>query len=157
MSELIQGFYKNRLRLRACGVCIESDQLLLVNHRGLTDSDFWAPPGGGIQLGEAATDCVVRELLEETGLTVKVCDFLFGCEFIKQPMHAVELFFLVKRVGGTLTKGRDPETGKNQIIQEVRFMNWEEIGKMKKSNLHGIFRLTEKVDKIIDLKGYFKL
>jgi 8-oxo-dGTP diphosphatase len=157
MIDSVQKMYGNILRIRACGICIENDQLLLVNHIGLTNSDFWAPPGGGMQFGEVATDCVVREFAEETGLVVEVRDFLFACEFMKDPLHALELFFLVKKVGGQLCKGIDPESGSNQIIKEVKFMDWKEIEGLKKENLHGIFGLTEKMDKIIGLKGYFKL
>lgn len=157
MSDSVHELYKNILRLRACGICIDNEQLLLVNHHGLTEGDFWAPPGGGVQFGEAAANCVAREFLEETGLEIKVRDFLFACEFISQPLHAVELFFLVEKVGGELRRGFDPETGNKQIIQGVKFMSWGEIESMSKSSLHGIFGLTEKVDKIIALKGYFKL
>jgi 8-oxo-dGTP diphosphatase len=157
MSDSVQKMYGNILRIRACGICIENDQLLLVNHQRLTNGDFWAPPGGGMQFGEVATDCVVREFLEETGLVVEVRDFLFACEFMKQPLHAIELFFLVKKVGGQLSKGNDPESGSDQIIKEVKFMDWGEIEGLNKGNLHGIFGLTEKMKRIIHLKGYFKL
>jgi 8-oxo-dGTP diphosphatase len=157
MIDSVQKMYGNILRIRACGLCIENDRLLLVNHHGLTNGDFWAPPGGGMQFGEAATDCVVREFAEETGLVVEVRDFLFACEFMKEPLHALELFFLVEKVGGKLFKGVDPESGNDQIIKDVKFMDWGEIGSMKKENLHGIFGLTGKMDKIIALKGYFKL
>ncbi len=158
MSDSVQEIYKNRLRLRACGICIEENKgLLLVNHLGLTSGDFWAPPGGGVQFCEPVADCVAREFLEETGLVVQVSDFLFTCEFINHPLHAVELFFSVKVIGGKLIKGIDPESGSNQIIKEVKFMNWGEIESMNKANLHGIFRIIEKADKIIALKGYFKL
>ncbi len=147
----------NILRTRACGLCIENDRLLLVNHLGLSSGDFWAPPGGGMQFGEAATDCVEREFLEETGLVVEVRDFLFTCEFIREPFHAIELFFLVEKVGGQLFKGVDPESGVNQIIKDVKFMDWREIEHLNKGNLHGIFGITQKMERIIDLKGYFKL
>jgi 8-oxo-dGTP diphosphatase len=157
MIDSVQKMYGNILRTRACGLCIENDRLLLVNHHGLTNGDFWAPPGGGMQFGEVATDCVVREFLEETGLVVEVRDFLFACEFMKEPLHAIELFFLVEKVGGKLFKGTDPESGSNQIIKEVKFMDWGEIESLNKEKLHGIFGLTGKMNRIIHLKGYFKL
>jgi 8-oxo-dGTP diphosphatase len=157
MNDSVQKMYGNILRIRACGLCIENDQLLLVNHMGLTNGDFWAPPGGGMQFGEVATDCVVREFLEETGLVVEVRDFLFACEFMKEPLHALELFFLVKKVGGQLLKGIDPESGSNQIIKEVKFMDWGEIDRLNKGNLHGIFGRVEQASKIIELRGYFEI
>jgi 8-oxo-dGTP diphosphatase len=155
--ETVAQVYGNKLRVRGVGVCIEEGQLLLVNHSGIGAQEFWSPPGGGIEFSETAEDCIEREFLEETGLTVEVCGFLFACEFIREPLHAIELFFLVKKIGGTLTKGADPEMKDNQIIQQVKFLDWSEIGLMDKSRLHGIFSKVDKVDKIIDLRGYFKL
>jgi 8-oxo-dGTP diphosphatase len=157
MDKSIHEVYGNRIRLRACGICIENGQLLLVNHQGLVEGAFWAPPGGGVQLNETAADCVAREFLEETGLIVEVCDFLFATEFIKEPLHAVELFFSVKRIDGEVAKGSDPETMENQAIQEVRYMKWTEIDSIDERNLHGIFKIMEKAEKIVHLRGYFKL
>ena len=155
--ETIAHVFGNKLRVRSVGVCIEAGQLLLVNHSGMGATEFWSPPGGGIEFKESAEACIEREFLEETGLTVQVCDFLFACEFIKEPLHAIELFFEVKKISGTLTRGVDPEMKDHQIIQQVKFMDWSEIGLMDKSRLHGIFSKVDKVDKIIDLRGYFKL
>ncbi len=157
MSDSLQQLYGNRLRVRACGICIENDQLLLVNHHGLAERNFWAPPGGGIQFGETASDCVTREFYEETGLFIEISDFLFAGEFIKGNFHSVELFFLVKKVGGVLITGTDPESANKQIIKQVEFMDWEKIGKIDKNQLHGIFKEVKKPSKIVDLRGYFKL
>ena len=157
MNGSVQQFYGNRLRVRVCGICIENDGLLLANHTELTAHDFWAPPGGGIEQSESANDCLVREFKEETGLVIEVCDFLFVCEFIKEPLHAIELFFNVKKKGGLLEKGIDPEAGDYQIIKEIRFLNWSEIENIDKSHLHGIFKFVEKPNEITQLRGYFKL
>lgn len=48
----------------------------LVLHRR-EDNDLWALPGGVMELGESITDCVVREVREETGLDVRP-DYVVG-------------------------------------------------------------------------------
>lgn len=43
---------------------------VLLGHR--RDCDFWGLPGGGMEAGEAPWQAAVREVQEETGLTVEV-------------------------------------------------------------------------------------
>jgi ADP-ribose pyrophosphatase YjhB (NUDIX family) len=45
----------------------ESERTLLFRMRSSDGQQFWCPPGGGIEPGEAAEDAAVRELTEETG------------------------------------------------------------------------------------------
>src|SRR5688572_17010203 len=104
MESEIAKIYGNRLRVRVCGICWENDRLLLVNHQ-MPNGDFWAPPGGGLEFGEEAADALKREFKEEANLDIDVGSYLFGCEFIRQPLHAIELFFDVKAVGGLLKTG----------------------------------------------------
>ena len=129
----------------------------MVNHKSLKKGNFWAPPGGGIDFGQRAQDTLIKEFNEETGLTVKQGAFLFACEFIQKPLHAVELFFEVFYESGQLKKGIDPEMSpENQIITEVKFLNPEEINHLK-PDLHGIFRFCEKPEEVNSLRGYFAL
>lgn len=158
MEKTVHDLYGKKLRLRACGLCIHEESLLLLNHASLTASDFWAPPGGAIEFGETAEACIVREFAEETGLEVTVGKFLFACEFIKQPLHAIELFFEIPSFKGNLTLGTDPEAGQNlQILRELRFVPWQDIREIKAEHLHGIFNFSPEPSKIMDLRGYFKL
>lgn len=157
MGLTVQELYGNRTRLRVCGVCFRNSALLLVNHAELSAGDFWAPPGGGIEFGEDAKSCLAREFREETGLTPTVGDFLFACELVKPPLHAIELFFSVEVGGGEPIRGSDPESGNRQIIREVRFMTQTEFDKLDREHSHGIFRISPKFDQITGLKGYFKL
>ncbi|MEV5950503.1 NUDIX domain-containing protein [Streptomyces sp. NPDC051993] len=46
------------------------DGKLLIIHK--TDNDLWALPGGGHDIGESISDTVVREVLEETGITIEI-------------------------------------------------------------------------------------
>ena len=47
----------------------EHGRLLLIHK---IDNDFWALPGGAMDLGESVTDAAVREVAEETGVDVQI-------------------------------------------------------------------------------------
>jgi 8-oxo-dGTP diphosphatase len=153
MESEITKIYGNRLRVRVCGICWVKDRLLLVNHQMAT-GELWAPPGGGLEFGEHAGNALIREFKEETNLQIEVGDFLFGCEFIKIPLHAVELFFDVKVVGGDLKTGSDPEL---PLIRQARFLKTGEIQSLAPDNLHGIFRKIGDPREIKALKGFYTL
>lgn len=158
MDKSVQEIYGNRVRVRVCGICCVDNQLLMVNHTGLTDGSFWAPPGGGVDFGVSAKDTLVREFQEETGLVVVPGVFLFATELVRLPLHAIELFFSVQVVGGTLRVGHDPEMGNaKQIIKEVRFMAFEEIDALPTNLKHGAFELLPKSGRIRELNGYFRI
>lgn len=58
-----------------CGVIIEKDNQILLQHR--VDADVWCIPGGVLELGEKVEDAARRETEEETGLTLGKLEF-FG-------------------------------------------------------------------------------
>jgi len=154
MRSQVEEVYGNRVRVRVCGLCYQNDALLLVNHQGLTEGDFWAPPGGGVEYGEHLTDRLVREFRQETGLVVSPGEFRFGCEYIHPPLHAIELFYEVKVTGGTLRKGDDPELS---IIADVRFMTPAALAALPATALHGIFRHVRHPAELKSLNGFFRV
>ena len=154
MDAGIRSTYGKRVRLRACGICWHEDALLMVNHSGITASPFWAPPGGGVEFGESVDACLKKEYLEETGLEISAGKFLFACEFIHEPLHAIELFFSVSVVGGSLKKGNDPEL---PIIEDVRFMSTVELMNIPPNELHGIFRHIQTPGDLNTLSGFFRI
>jgi 8-oxo-dGTP diphosphatase len=91
--------------------------------------DFWSPPGGGLEFGETIEECLKREFLEETNCEISVGKFLIVNEFIGLPLHAIELFYEVKIINGTPTKGTDPEM-ELQIIKDLDWIAFEEIKKL---------------------------
>jgi 8-oxo-dGTP diphosphatase len=58
-------------RHTARGIVISDGQLLLME-RWRPGMHYFSIPGGGIEPGETPEECVRREILEETGLTVTV-------------------------------------------------------------------------------------
>lgn len=154
MNEQIANVYGNKVRVRACGLCWEKGRLLLVNHTAVTAGNFWAPPGGGVEFGQTIEDCLKKEFLEETDIVIRPGEFLFGCEYIAHPLHAIELFYNTEVEGGTLTTGTDPEL---QIITDVRFMTIDEISNIPRKELHGIFRLVNSPAELTRLRGFFRI
>lgn len=157
MKNPVHEQFGNRVRVRVCGLAVQDDSLLLVNHKYMGPENFWSPPGGGVVFNESAEQALQREFLEETGLTVTVTDFLFACEVLRSPLHAIELFFSVSVKGGELITGNDPEMGNHQIIKDVRFFGWDQIASLPEPTVHGIFQKMANPSKILDLRGYFKL
>lgn len=154
MDRALKERYGNQVRVRICGLLWKHDRLLMVSHSGLVGGDFWAPPGGGLEVHETAEQCLKKEFLEEAGLEINPGNFQFACEFLGDPLHAIELFFEVSLARGELRKGDDPELS---IINAVRFMSPAEISAIPKENLHGIFRLVPSPDDLKTLTGFFRI
>jgi 8-oxo-dGTP diphosphatase len=101
--------------------------------------EFWSPPGGGLEFGETIEDCLKREFLEETNTIISVGKFLTIREFMKPPLHAIELFYEVKIKSGIVQKGFDPEM-EEQIIKDIQWISFEEILAKTETDFHEILR-----------------
>lgn len=151
----IENSYGNRIRVRVCGICLREGKILLVNHKLYLNHDFWSPPGGGLEFGETASEAVEREVREETGLLVKVENFLFVEEYVNPPLHTVEIFFQCNVVSGELCKGIDPEfRTEDQIISEVKWMTLEDLNSVKPEARHAIFSSLTTWDNFLKRKGF---
>jgi ADP-ribose pyrophosphatase YjhB (NUDIX family) len=85
-----------RFHLRAGAVVLDDEHLLL--HR-LEGDNFWALPGGRINMGEQAQLALTREFEEELSLSVEcgplVCVGENFFEYQGEPHHEVGLYFAV--------------------------------------------------------------
>lgn len=90
---------KAQFRIGVFGVIIEDGKVLLGLRR---DIDWWNLPGGGMELGETVDEALQREVLEETGLRVRV-GRLIGV-YSKPQKQEVVLTFLCAVEGGQLTE-----------------------------------------------------
>ena len=59
-------------RLAARALILHEDRLLLVNAYPAGRSDLWCAPGGGVEAGASLHENLIREVHEETGLTIAV-------------------------------------------------------------------------------------
>jgi len=159
MEKKIIKKFGNRLRIRVSGILVIKNRILLVKHKSLGISGIlWAPPGGGMNYGMTAAQNLVREFKEETGLSVQTERFLFTHEFLRPPLHAVELFFEVKSTGGQLIKGMDPEMLEDeQIIEKVEFIPFRDLIQMDREQVHQVLWDCRTYRDIIRKRGYIKI
>jgi ADP-ribose pyrophosphatase YjhB (NUDIX family) len=152
----ISRIFGNKVRIRVCGICIQDEKLLLIRHKGIGKKGFlWAPPGGGLDFGESVETTLKREFLEETGLEIEMGNFMFINEYICSPLHAIELFFEVKIVGGKLQAGSDPEmTQEMQMIEDLKFMSLSETRSYHPDTLHQLFQHINSLQELMLLKGF---
>jgi 8-oxo-dGTP diphosphatase len=72
------------------GAVVVRDGRLLVVRRGRPPAaGLWAVPGGRLEPGEAIAEAVVRELVEETGLTGRAVGLCGIAERIGEGVHVV--------------------------------------------------------------------
>jgi len=94
----------------------DEDQVLLVERGKPPLEGYWSLPGGLVEAGERLEDAVVREVKEETGLTVTagrlatvferiMPDAEGQCEY-----HYVLVDFYCSILGGTLKAGDDSKS-----------------------------------------------
>lgn len=148
--------YSGKVRVRAVGLLIENDKVLLLRHEGLGPAGhLWSPPGGGVDFGIDARETLKKEFLEETHLEVEIGSFLCINEHVDQRHHAVELFFQVKRLAGTLRLGHDPEQTE-QILSDIRFFSAADIRQLPPETVHSLFTRIEHLQDMLEWSGYYK-
>lgn len=116
--------------VRYQGAIIDDDHILLIKHMPLEGgSPYWVIPGGGIEDGETETECVVREMKEETNLDVEVIGLIMD-----EPGRPGEPYqrlktYRCKPVGGEASPGYEPEleAASQYAISDVRWFDLQDI------------------------------
>ena len=69
--------------VRVYGVLVDRENRLLVSDEFIRGNYFTKLPGGGLEFGEGTRDCLTREFMEETGLTITVGAHLYTTDFFQ--------------------------------------------------------------------------
>lgn len=96
-------------RARARAFIILNGKLVLMK-RKLNGKEFYVFPGGGREGNEALENCVIREVKEEFGLTVKPVKKLY----VYEGERSVEHFYICDYVDGKFGTGTGEEFDKNR-------------------------------------------
>ncbi len=118
------------IKQRASALIIKDRRILLL-HRLKYGEDFFVFPGGRVEEGETPEAAMIREVMEETSLTVLSCKFAF--EVIIPMVGKQYLFFLCQTSNGTPRLGW-PETDR-QNNENIYLFEWHKLDKVKDLNL----------------------
>ena len=104
----------------------KDDGIVAVQHTKEDDS-FWVLAGGGVEKGETIFDAAIREVQEETNLTIRIERLLYVRQFNYQ-VSEIEFYILANIESGILSLGNDPElNADSQILSETRMISFDEL------------------------------
>ena len=110
----------------SAGVLVEQDDRVLLVHSVLAGRyDFWVAPGGGVEGEETIEQAAVREVREESGLEVELCQLAYVEDLLGNHVRYCKFWFTGIVVGGALSCVA-PEA-KREHITEAAWLSREEL------------------------------
>lgn len=108
-------------RVGTAAIIMRNNKVLLGLRQGSHAAGLWALPGGHLEYEEKFEECIRREILEETGMTVDIktiapasfTNDLFPNESRLEKRHYVTLYFFCEAAG-------DP-----QILEPRKCKEWQ--------------------------------
>jgi len=103
---------KNRPSVGVAVIVIKNAKVLLGKRKGSHGSGSWAFPGGHLEMNESIEECARREVLEETGISIKNIRYATFTNdiFEEEQKHNVTLFVVAEYHGGEL-QVNEPDKG----------------------------------------------
>jgi ADP-ribose pyrophosphatase YjhB (NUDIX family) len=107
-------------------IILDEDRILLVRRGDEPNKGLWSLPGGSIELGETARGALIREIAEETGLTVEPTGVAGVRDVIAREngnilFHYVIISFYAKVISGTPVPASDAAELRWIPICELQF------------------------------------
>ncbi|KAL2801959.1 NUDIX hydrolase domain-like protein [Aspergillus granulosus] len=100
------------------------NEFVLGQRKGSHGAGTWALPGGHLEFNESFEKCAIREVNEETGLTISDVQFLTATNdvMLDDKKHYVTVFMIARVRDGQVPKILEPNK-----CAEWRWVSWEEL------------------------------
>lgn len=126
--------------VRVYGILIDAANRLLVSDEYIRGAYFTKLPGGGLEFGEGTRECLAREYMEETGLTVTVGDHLYTTDFFqmsafKKTDQIISIYYyvhcedlsVIKTTTNPFDFTADQVSDPNGLAESFRWVDWENL------------------------------
>ena len=91
-------------------IIIKDEKILLIRRMNEPFKGMWALPGGIVEEDETIEQCIVREAKEETGLGIKLENFVgIYSEPSRDPRKIITVVYICGITGGNPKAGSDAE------------------------------------------------
>ena len=128
MEQESSNTYPLTPRVGVGAITLKDGKVLLVK-RGIEPSTgLWAIPGGTLKLGETLQECAAREILEETGIRIKVGACVYVFDFLERDDKGkIKFHFVVVDFAADYISG-EPQGADDAL--DARWLSPEELGKL---------------------------
>lgn len=142
---------------RVAGILIKDNKVLI--HR-LTSDDFYAFPGGRVEINESTENTIIREMEEELNLKVNVDRLLWVCEHFfthkKEKYHEICFYYLIQSEDNSILQRGE----RFNIIEENREFEfkWVKLENLKNEVLYPTFikdrieNLPTTIERVVDVE-----
>ena len=95
LSPRSDGSYPAQPRVAVGAIVFKDNKVLLVRRGKPPAEDLWAIPGGRVEIGETLQEATEREILEETGITIRALKPVYTFDVIDQDARGRTRFHYV--------------------------------------------------------------
>ncbi|MGD9962326.1 MAG: NUDIX domain-containing protein [Thermoplasmata archaeon] len=126
----LQSQFENHWRkpsVTCDGIVFKDGRVVLIKRRNDPFRGSYALPGGFTDYGEKLEDCVVREVLEETGLRTQVVGLVgvYSAPGRDPRGHFVTAVYELRHVGGALKAGDDASSAAWFLADDIPHMAFD--------------------------------
>ena len=109
------------------GIVFKNGRIVLIRRRNDPFKGSYALPGGFVNYGERLEDCVVREVLEETGLRTQIVRLigLYSAPGRDPRGHFVTAVYELRPTGGALKAGDDASSAEWVPVADIPQMAFD--------------------------------
>ncbi len=110
-----------KFNIRVYGLLIENGKMLVADEIVRGGRRVTKFPGGGLELGEGAIECLEREFMEETGFSVKVMEHFYTTDFFQQSAfnpddQIISIYYKVRRTSDFNPEHELPNNEKEVLL-----------------------------------------
>ena len=106
---------KLKFNVTARGLIIHEGKLLICKLH--SHDSFYCLPGGKLDISETIEQTMIREMVEESGITPVVGNLLFINQLINKTHHRIEFFYHIKNAQDYLEADLNTATHANEIAE----------------------------------------